>query len=99
MYKYTSLENKKRIAKDYHLTSASNLDIANKYGVSPKSVPQIAFMFNSSTLKAPVNQLLLKIDEDDIEKAIRVLRSYDILSEKVAKEYQLYEFYESSINN
>ena len=90
---------KRKIAKDYHFTSLSDIEIGDKYGISEYRASRIAVQYPFQALIEPTFKALIKVDQKHYQAALLVLRDNGIFFTEVAENFELSEYYESSINS
>jgi len=89
---------RKSIARDFHFTKMSTLDINKKYNIKPATVSRMATRYPREAVYIPQKYQLLKFPEDQHLKAMDVLQEYGIDFEETTEHFELLESYESSIN-
>ena len=89
---------KRKIAKDYQFTPLSNKEIGEKYGISESRAPGIAIQYPFQALIEPTAKALIKVDQKHYQAALLVLRDNGIEAFEIAENFELSEYYESSIN-
>ncbi len=90
---------KRKIAKDYQFASLSNKEIGEKYGISESRASRIAIQYPFQALIEPTSKALIKVDQKHYEAALLVLRDNGIFFTEVAENFELSEYYDSSINS
>ena len=94
-----TLENKRRnIARDYKFTSLSNKEIGYKYGISGDRASNIAKEYPFQAIIEPNYKALIKVDQKHYQAALLVLRDNGIFFTELAENFELSEYYGSSIN-
>ena len=88
---------KRAIARDFHFTDLTSINIGEKYKVGHATAYKIAKEYPRESVYKPEKYQLLKFPEDQHRKAILILREHGIDYEETTEKFELLEYYESSI--
>jgi len=92
-------QTRKSIARDFHFTNLTSINIGKKYKVGGATAYNMAKEYPRSAVYEPDKYQLLKFPESQHQKAILILREHGIDFEETTEHFELLESYESSINN
>ena len=90
---------KRKIAKDYQFTPLSNKEIGYKYGISGDRASNIAKEYPFQALIEQKPKAIFKVNKNHYQAALLVLRDNGIEAFEIAENFELSEYYESSINS
>ena len=91
-------QTRKSIARDFHFTNLTSINIGEKYKVGHATAYKMAKEYPRSAVYKPEKYQLLKFPKDQHRKAILILREHGIDFEETTEHFELLESYESSIN-
>lgn len=87
----------RNVSKDYYENKLSDDEIAIKHKIRKKSVTVIAHRYPFESVVEQKQKMIIKVDPEDYELSIAILKTQGIETQEVTKQFELLEYYESSI--